>query len=196
MPSIIILIFTFLISIVKVRLQNTNLTVSELVNSYNKQFEETRGKVVDVKDCVFTDFLHGKNKTSKRCEVTRLKNKYPYGHTYIYEGYDCTERADQWAIQKKFKNMKNKYYLSILSMFKNEAAIMKEWLDHHLAHGVEHFYLIDDFSTDNVLNILLPYIEKGVVSVHAPPSLLVPYRQVAAYHKAFSYNILPKNESR
>ena len=56
-----------------------------------------------------------------------------------------------------------KYYLSVIAMFKNEAQVMKEWLDHHIGHGVEHFYLVDDFSTDSCMSVLSPYIASGLV---------------------------------
>jgi len=42
---------------------------------------------------------------------------------------------------------------------------MKEWLEHYLYHGIDHFYLINDASTDNFLEILQPYIDKGVVTL-------------------------------
>jgi glycosyltransferase involved in cell wall biosynthesis len=41
------------------------------------------------------------------------------------------------------------YSVSIVAMFKNETNIIKDWIDHHLAEGVEHFYLIDNGSTDD-----------------------------------------------
>lgn len=39
--------------------------------------------------------------------------------------------------------------LSILAMFKNEAPIIEEWIEHYIREGVEHFYLIDNGSSDN-----------------------------------------------
>jgi hypothetical protein len=53
------------------------------------------------------------------------------------------------------------YYLSVLSIFKNETINLKLWLDHYLWQGAEHFYLIDNGSTDEPLNILQEYIDKG-----------------------------------
>ena len=41
------------------------------------------------------------------------------------------------------------YKLSIISMFKNESSIIKQWIEHYLDEGVEHFYLIDNGSTDD-----------------------------------------------
>ena len=148
--------------------------------------------------CNWTVFLHATHnqKEQKRCEVPTNIGKYPHSHNYQYEHYELTERAQEHAIDKGYVGRKHKYYLSILAMFKNEAEIMKEWLDHHIAHGVEHFYLIDDYSTDNVLQVLVPYLEKGYVSLHAAPFPSIPFRQVAAYHKTFTYSILARNESK
>jgi len=50
-----------------------------------------------------------------------------------------------------------KYYLSILAIFKNEAHILEEWINLHLKEGVEHFYLINNDSTDNYMNIIEKY---------------------------------------
>ena len=56
------------------------------------------------------------------------------------------------------------YFLSVLAIFKNETINLKVWLDHYLWQGVEHFYLIDNGSTDSPLLILQEYIDKGLVS--------------------------------
>jgi len=69
------------------------------------------------------------------------------------------------------------HYLSISGIFKWENPWLKEWLDYHLAVGVEHFYLYnnDDDSTESD-SILKPYMEKGLVdNIHAPgPVLQIP----------------------
>lgn len=49
------------------------------------------------------------------------------------------------------------YSLSVLAMFKNESDIINNWIDHYLAEGVEHFYLIDNGSTDNTNQKLARY---------------------------------------
>lgn len=53
--------------------------------------------------------------------------------------------------------------LVIATVFKDEAPFLKEWLDFHLAQGVERFYLADNRSNDQPLTVLQPYIEKGQV---------------------------------
>lgn len=57
------------------------------------------------------------------------------------------------------------YTLSVGAVFKNEAHCMKEWIEHYLFHGVDHFYLINDNSTDSSVEILQPYIKRGVVDL-------------------------------
>lgn len=42
-----------------------------------------------------------------------------------------------------------KYKLVVVAIFKNEAVAMKEWLQHYVNQGVEHFYMINNGSTDN-----------------------------------------------
>ena len=59
----------------------------------------------------------------------------------------------------------SKYYLSVGAIFKNEALILKEWIQHYLYHGVEHFYLINDNSDDNFLEIIQEYIDKNIITL-------------------------------
>jgi len=61
------------------------------------------------------------------------------------------------------------FYISVLAIFKNESLNMKVWLEHYIWQGVEHFYLIDNGSDDNSLEILQPYIDKGLVSYFYMP---------------------------
>ena len=49
------------------------------------------------------------------------------------------------------------YYLTVGAIFKNEAHVMEEWLLNHLNEGVEHFYLINNGSTDNFMPIIRKY---------------------------------------
>ena len=50
--------------------------------------------------------------------------------------------------------MTYRYYLCVLAIFKNESHIMREWLQHYIAEGVDMFYLINNFSTDEYAGIL------------------------------------------
>ena len=44
---------------------------------------------------------------------------------------------------------KPKYTLVIVAIFKNESIAIREWLEHYIKQGVQHFYMIDNGSTDN-----------------------------------------------
>jgi len=50
-----------------------------------------------------------------------------------------------------------KYNLAVGAMFKNEADSMEEWLLHYLHRGVDHFYLINDESNDDFMDIVSSY---------------------------------------
>lgn len=52
------------------------------------------------------------------------------------------------------------FALSVAAIFKNESHGIREWVQHYLHHGVEHFYLIDDGSTDNYLPEIQDYIDQ------------------------------------
>lgn len=64
--------------------------------------------------------------------------------------------------------MSKKYNLAIGAIFKNESHILKEWIEHYLFHGVEHFYLINDESTDDFMPILEPYMKENKVTLFNP----------------------------
>lgn len=53
---------------------------------------------------------------------------------------------------------KYKYNLAITAIFQNEARFMAEWIEFHKLAGVEHFYLYNNYSTDNYKQVLRPYI--------------------------------------
>ncbi|MBR2215474.1 MAG: glycosyltransferase family 92 protein [Selenomonadaceae bacterium] len=59
--------------------------------------------------------------------------------------------------------------LAIVAIIKNEGAYLREWLDYHLAAGVEHFYLYDNESEDNTQDIIAPYVAQGIVTCQKWP---------------------------
>ena len=59
-----------------------------------------------------------------------------------------------------------KYFLSLVSNFKNENLYLEEWLDYHLNAGIDHFYLYNQCGSPEADQILAPYVAKGVVTVH------------------------------
>jgi len=54
---------------------------------------------------------------------------------------------------------------SICAMAKNEGRYLKEWLDFHLCVGFDHFYILNDHSTDETGNILSKYQQAGLVTL-------------------------------
>jgi len=63
------------------------------------------------------------------------------------------------------KYIKKTHYSSICSIFKDEAHNLKEWLEFHKIAGIEHFYLYNNFSSDNYLDVLKPYLDIGLVTL-------------------------------
>lgn len=58
-----------------------------------------------------------------------------------------------------------KYKLAVCAFFKQEAPFLKEWLEYHILLGAEHFYLYNNHSSDNYLEVLNPYIQEGIVEM-------------------------------
>lgn len=71
-----------------------------------------------------------------------------------------------------------KYDLTICAIFKNEGKFLKEWIEYYLMIGVEHFYLYNNISDDNFLEILEPYIKNDTVTLNDWPMIGA---QCAAY---------------
>ena len=59
--------------------------------------------------------------------------------------------------------------LCLLTMFKNESHIMKEYITHYLQQGVDHFFMIDNGSNDDYLEYLNPYINNHTVDLIVDP---------------------------
>lgn len=71
-----------------------------------------------------------------------------------------------------------KYQLAICAIFKNEGKYLQEWIEYHNLIGVEHFYLYDNDSTDDI-SILQKYIDNGIVTLNRIPG---PAQQMPAYN--------------
>jgi hypothetical protein len=81
------------------------------------------------------------------------------------------------AFVKIFKKEDYKYQLSIIAIFQNEDRFLKEWLDFYRLLGVEHFYLFNNLSDDNYLEVLRPYIRAGIVELYDWPYMSQPGSQ-------------------
>jgi len=75
-----------------------------------------------------------------------------------------------------------KYNSAIISIFKNESMVIKEWIEHYKWQGVEHIYLLNNDSSDNFLPILQPYINDGYITLYNFPEQ---YQQEKNYNIVF-----------
>ena len=74
------------------------------------------------------------------------------------------------------------YEVSICSIFKDEAPFIKEWIEFHKIQGVEHFYLYNNFSSDNFEEVLKPYIASNEVTLIDWP-YSYGYREIDRWHE-------------
>lgn len=70
------------------------------------------------------------------------------------------------------------YSVAIVAIMKNEGPYLQEWIEYHKLIGVEKFYLYNNDSSDNTVEILQPYIKSGLVDLIDFPG---DARQVPAY---------------
>ena len=54
---------------------------------------------------------------------------------------------------------------AVVAVLKNETTYIEEWLCHHLAVGVQHFFLYDNGSEDDIYGVLRGYINHGIVTI-------------------------------
>jgi hypothetical protein len=52
-----------------------------------------------------------------------------------------------------------------MAIFRNEGHVLREWVEHYRSIGVDHFYLIDNNSTDKYDNEITEYIEDGTIDL-------------------------------
>ena len=85
------------------------------------------------------------------------------------------------------------YDLAVVAIFKDEAPYLREWLDYHLAAGVEHFYLYNNDSSDNFAEILAPYIAANIVTLIDYPgkAMLIPAYEDAVQNFRFTCRYMP-----
>lgn len=78
-------------------------------------------------------------------------------------------------------NLKTIDYYSVVVIVKNEARYMKEYILFYRATGADRIYVYDNESTDNLLDVLEPFINSGFVIYRYWPGEV---SQTAAYRDA------------
>ena len=73
--------------------------------------------------------------------------------------------------------------ISIVLIVKNEARYIREWLEYHFLIGIDHVYIYDNGSTDDIRTLLTPYIKKGFVTYILCPGKRM---QIPAYNDAIA----------
>ena len=74
--------------------------------------------------------------------------------------------------------------LGIVIIVRNEARYLEEWLGYHVALGVEHVFLYDNGSDDELAGLIERYVNHGLVTVvHWP----LPGSQLEAYSHALRF---------
>jgi Glycosyltransferase family 92 len=69
-------------------------------------------------------------------------------------------------------------YLAACSVYLDEAPYLREWIEFHRLVGVERFFLYDNGSRDHHLEVLAPYVERGIVVLHEWPASPLDQRDV------------------
>jgi hypothetical protein len=63
------------------------------------------------------------------------------------------------------KKKSYKYDLAAAMIFRDDAPYLKEWIEFHNMLGVQKFYLYNNLSSDDYLQVLNPYIASGLVTL-------------------------------
>ena len=84
---------------------------------------------------------------------------------YVHYGKAKGALMHSKFIKKAVPLVNPKYYLCVAAIFRDEARFLKEWIEYYLMMGVEHFYLTNHLSKDNYMEVLQPYIDKGLVTL-------------------------------
>lgn len=83
---------------------------------------------------------------------------------------------------RKNVSKSQKSYVSIVCIIKNEASYIEEWIAYYKCMGVGHIYLFDNGSTDNIKDIIKPYVASGYITFcdyHGKNAQLPLYRFMA-----------------
>jgi hypothetical protein len=78
-------------------------------------------------------------------------------------------------------------YLSMCTIYRDQAPLLREWIEFHRLVGVERFFLYNNSSQDEHREVLAPYVREGLVVIHDwpvefPPALVTAFNHCLAEH--------------
>lgn len=83
----------------------------------------------------------------------------------------------------KPKPLESREGLAVAAIAKNEGDYIEEWINFYVKQGVSHFLIYDNDSTDNMHEVLEPFIKSGLVTYTKLPGKM---RQYDAYNIAIN----------
>lgn len=98
----------------------------------------------------------------ERLRFAPVVNKTIYLAQSLYRSHFGRLVAD---VRSSRRNPGNPEGVAVCLRFRDEALYLAEWLEYHQAAGISHFYLYNNFSADNYLSVLEPWIEHGQVTL-------------------------------
>ena len=83
----------------------------------------------------------------------------------VLVGVELSASAIQEVTVQGATHPAKKYKLSVCALFKNEARYIKEWIEYNRLIVVEHFYLFNNESRDRSVDVVMPYVKQGIVTL-------------------------------
>ncbi|MBA2729051.1 MAG: glycosyltransferase family 92 protein [Parachlamydiaceae bacterium] len=93
------------------------------------------------------------------------KKNFSVNQWVLWIAFYLAFMANAVYANRPLENADRKYKLSVCAVFQNESFFLHEWIEFHKLMGVKHFYLYNNLSTDNYMEILEPYIDSKEVTL-------------------------------
>lgn len=77
--------------------------------------------------------------------------------------FECKYRNNNFKIKATMRKS-GRNYLSIVCIIKNEAMYINEWIAFYKIMGVDHIYLFNNGSTDNIKDVITKHVQNGYVT--------------------------------
>ena len=104
-------------------------------------------------------------------DTTFIDNSYSYEELeYEQDNNEGDESDEDFFFEDNphspyFLKKKKKKFLTVFTVFQQEARFLKEWIEYHKLLGADHFLLYNNASQDNFKEVLKPYIKSGLVTL-------------------------------